>query len=82
MGIKILKGRAFNERDKSESPGFASELVGLFLSDVPAPGIATEFELAKPTLSPFNRAAPLMTSSTIHLRRGNRKAARRPAGVR
>ena len=34
-----------------------------------------EHELAKPTLSPFNRAAPLMTSSTIHLRRGNRKAA-------
>jgi zinc protease len=52
--------RAFNERDKSESPGFASELVGLFLSDVPAPGIATEFELAKrfiPTMTTTETAA-------------------------
>jgi zinc protease len=39
--------RAFNERDKSESPGYASELVSLFLNDVPAPGIATEYDLAK-----------------------------------
>ncbi len=39
--------RAYNERDKSESPGYASELVSLFLNDVPAPGIATEYELAK-----------------------------------
>ena len=40
--------RAYNERDKSESPGLASELVALFLNDVPAPGIATEYEIAKP----------------------------------
>lgn len=34
-----------------------------------------ERELSKPTLSPFNRAAPLMTAATIHARRGNRKSA-------
>lgn len=34
-----------------------------------------ERELAKPTLSPFNRAAPLMSAATIHARRGNRKTA-------
>ena len=52
--------RAFNERDKSESPGFASELVSLFLNDVPTPGIATEFELAKrfvPTITTTETAA-------------------------
>ena len=52
--------RAFNERDKSESPGFASEMVSLFLNDVPTPGIATEFELAKrfvPTITTTETAA-------------------------
>jgi zinc protease len=52
--------RAFNERDKSESPGFASEMVSLFLNDVPTPGIATEFELAKrfvPTVTTTETAA-------------------------
>jgi zinc protease len=39
--------RAYNERDKSETPGLASELVSLFLNDVPAPGIATEYDLAR-----------------------------------
>ena len=34
-----------------------------------------ERELARPNLSPFNRAAPLMTAATIQARRGNRKAA-------
>jgi DNA-binding CsgD family transcriptional regulator len=33
-----------------------------------------EQELANPNLSPFNRAAPLMTAGVIHARRGNRKA--------
>jgi zinc protease len=52
--------RAYNERDKSESPGLASELVALFLNDVPAPGIATEYELAKrfvPTITTTETAA-------------------------
>src|ERR1051325_2712015 len=48
--------RAYNERDKSESPGLASELVALFLNDVPAPGIETEYELAK-------RFVPTVTTS-------------------
>ena len=52
--------RAYNERDKSESPGLASELVALFLNDVPASGIATEYELAKrfvPTITTTETAA-------------------------
>jgi zinc protease len=52
--------RAYNERDKSESPGMASELVSLFLNDVPAPGIAVEYELAKrfvPTITTTETAA-------------------------
>src|SRR5439155_20513948 len=39
--------RAYNERDKAESPGQASELVSLFLNDVPAPGIEYEYRLAQ-----------------------------------
>jgi zinc protease len=52
--------RAYNERDKSESPGLASELVTLYLNDVPAPGIETEYELAKrfiPTITTTETAA-------------------------
>jgi zinc protease len=52
--------RAYNERDKSESPGLASEVVSLFLDDVPAPGIAVEYELAKrfvPTITTTETAA-------------------------
>jgi zinc protease len=52
--------RAYNERDKSETPGLASELVALFLNDVPAPGIATEYEIAKrfvPTITTTETAA-------------------------
>jgi zinc protease len=52
--------RAYNERDKSESPGLASEIVSLFLNDVPAPGIAVEYELAKrfvPTIMTTETAA-------------------------
>lgn len=32
-----------------------------------------EQELLKPTLSPFNRATPLLTAGLIHVRRGNRE---------
>jgi zinc protease len=52
--------RSYNERDTSESPGFASELVALYLNDVPAPGIAVEYDLAKrfvPTITTTETAA-------------------------
>ena len=52
--------RAYNERDKSENPGFASELVSLFLSGVAAPGIESEYALAKrfiPTITTTETAA-------------------------
>ena len=52
--------RAYNERDKSESPGYASELVSLFLNDVPAPGIENEYAYAKqlvPTITATETAA-------------------------
>ena len=52
--------RAYNERDTSESPGYASELLSLFLNDVPTPGIATEYDLAKrfvPTITTAETAA-------------------------
>ncbi|MFL6654725.1 MAG: M16 family metallopeptidase, partial [Sulfurifustis sp.] len=52
--------RAYNERDKSENPGLASELVSLYLNDVPAPGIEVEYDLAKrfvPTVTTTETAA-------------------------
>jgi zinc protease len=52
--------RSYNERGTSESPGFASELVALYLNDVPAPGIAVEYDLAKrfvPTITTTETAA-------------------------
>ena len=42
--------RAFNERDKSRSSGFASELVRHFLTGEPAPGIAFELDLVRALL--------------------------------
>lgn len=42
--------RAFAEREKTESPGYAREYVGNFLDDEPMPGIAYEFELTKAQL--------------------------------
>ena len=38
--------RAFNERDKSESGGYAQEYLGYFLEDEPTPGIEYEYGLA------------------------------------
>ena len=38
--------RAFNERDKEESGGFAREYVSYFLTDEPSPGIEYEYGLA------------------------------------
>jgi zinc protease len=39
--------RAYNERDKAQTGGFASELVRYFLDDEPAPGIARELDLVR-----------------------------------
>jgi len=39
--------RAYNERDKSESGGFASEYVSHFLNREPAPGIEYEYRLVQ-----------------------------------
>jgi len=39
--------RAYNERDKAQTGGFASELVRHFLDAEPAPGIAAELELVR-----------------------------------
>ena len=49
----------YQERDKSESGSFAQELIGLFLQNEPAPGIAYEYELVKellPTITTANVA--------------------------
>ena len=50
--------RAYNERDKSQSGGFASELVRHFLQGEPAPGIEMELDLVR-TLLPTITAAEL-----------------------
>ena len=50
--------RAFNERDKQQTGGLASELVRHFLNDEPVPGIATELELVR-------RFSPTITASEI-----------------
>jgi zinc protease len=39
--------RSYNERDKAESPGFASELVTYYLTGEAAPGIGAELALAR-----------------------------------
>ena len=43
--------QAFNERDKSESSGFADEYVRHFLQGEPAPGIEYEYRLVQSVLS-------------------------------
>jgi zinc protease len=52
----------YAERDKSESPAFAQELLSLFLENEPAPGIAYEYALAKqllPTITTSDVAAAM-----------------------
>jgi len=39
--------RAYNERDKAESPGFAQELVTYYLTGEAAPGIENELKMAR-----------------------------------
>ena len=56
--------RAYAERDKSESQGFAQELLSLFLQNEPAPGIAYEHELVKqllPTITTAEVSAMMRT---------------------
>jgi zinc protease len=47
--------RAFNERDKSQSGGYASELITYYLTGEAAPGISIELDLVRrflPTITP------------------------------
>ena len=50
--------RAFNERDKSQSEGYASELVRHYLEDEPAPGIEIELDLVR-------RFLPTITTAEV-----------------
>jgi zinc protease len=50
--------QVYQERDKSESGGFAQELLSLFLENEPAPGIAYEYALVKQLL-------PTITTSEV-----------------
>jgi zinc protease len=43
--------RAYNERDKSESGGFADEYIRVFLEGEPSPGIEYEYRLVQSVLS-------------------------------
>ena len=52
--------QAFNERDKTEHPSLAAELIRHFLENEPVPGIAFEFDLARkvvPSITPDEAAA-------------------------
>jgi zinc protease len=48
--------RAYNERDKSQSGGYASELVRYFLEGEPAPGIEIELDLVRKLLPTITAA--------------------------
>jgi zinc protease len=68
-GAELERGRqwtlasyeqAFNERDKTEHPSLAAELIRHFLENEPVPGIAFEYELARkvvPAIAPDEAAA-------------------------
>ena len=59
--------RAYNERDKAQSGGFASELVRHFLNEEAAPGIAPELELVRtflPSIAPNEVSALVRTLVT------------------
>src|SRR6185369_5123535 len=43
--------RAYNERDKSESGGYAQEYLSYFLEEEPTPGIEYEYRLAQQVLA-------------------------------
>jgi zinc protease len=63
--------RAFNERDKQQTGGLASELVRHFLNDEPVPGIAIELELVR-RFSPTITAAEITTVARALLTEDNR----------
>jgi zinc protease len=63
--------RAYNERDKSQSGGYASELVRYFLEGEPAPGIEIELDLVR-TLLPTITAAELGTFAKTMIGEDNR----------
>ena len=48
--------RSYNERDKSQSSGYASELIRLFLEGEPAPGIAIELDIVRTFLPTITAA--------------------------
>jgi zinc protease len=48
--LRAQNERAYAERDKSESSGFAGQLVSHFLTGDPAPGIAARYELTRALL--------------------------------
>ena len=48
--LRAQNERAYAERDKSESSGFAGQLVSHFLTGDPAPGIAADYELTRALL--------------------------------
>lgn len=45
--VSMKYERIYNERDKSESDGYASELIRNFLAKEPIPGVPFEYEFAK-----------------------------------
>ena len=63
--------RLYNERDKTESPGLADELVRHFLIAEGAPGIEAEFELVK-RLVPTITAAEIATVARDSITEQNR----------
>lgn len=50
LWLRSFYERAYNERDKNESSSYAQELLGYFLNDEPAPGIAYEWQLVQQLL--------------------------------
>jgi zinc protease len=63
--------RAYNERDKSQSVGYAAELVRYFLEGEPAPGIEVELDLVRKLL-PTITAAELGTFAKTMIGEDNR----------
>ena len=58
--MKAFYGRAYTERDKTESGSFAQEYVGYFLNDEPSPGIEYEYKLVDellPTITDADASA-------------------------
>ena len=63
--------RAYNERDKQQTGGLASELVRHFLNNEPIPGIASELELVR-RFAPTITAAEASTMARSLLTEDNR----------